>query len=61
MPQRAAEGGTSPNGHNCDDDSFDAFMESCRGDPDTVRAPAAPHVQLEPRSNQAEDTPLTAS
>ena len=59
--QRAAEGGTSLNGHNRDDDSFDAFMESCRGDPHTVPAPAAPRVHLEPGNDQAEDTSLTAS
>ena len=58
-PQRAAEGGTSPDGHNHDDDSFDAFMESCR--PHAVPAPAAPRVHQEPRRDQAEDTPLTAS
>ena len=39
-PQRAAEGGTSPDGHNRDDDSFDDFMESCRDDPHAVPAPA---------------------
>ena len=60
-PQCAAEGETSPHGHNRDDDSFDAFMESCRGDPHTVPAPAAPRVRPEPRSDQAEDTPFTAS
>ena len=43
-PQRAAEGGTSPDGHNRDDDSFDAFMESCRDDPRAVPAPAVPRV-----------------
>ena len=60
-PQRAADRGTSPSGHNRDDDSFDAFMESCRGDPHTVPAPAAPRVHPEPRRDQAENTPLTAS
>ena len=60
-PQRADDRGTSPSGHNRDDDSFDAFMESCRGDPHTVPAPAAARVNPEPRRNQAEDTPLTAS
>ena len=60
-PQRAADGGTSPSGYNRDDDSFDAFMESCRGDPHTVAASAAPRVHPEPRRDQAEDTPLTAS
>ena len=60
-PQRTAEGGTSPDGHNRDNDSFDAFMESCRDDPHAVPAPAAPRVHPEPRRDQAEDTPLTAS
>ena len=60
-PQRAAEGRKSPNGHNCDHDSFDAFMVSCRGDPHMVPAPVAPRVRPEPRRDQAEDTPLTAS
>ena len=60
-PQRAAEGGTSPDGHNCDDDSFDAFMESWRDDPHAVPAPAVPSVHPEPRRDQAEDAPLTAS
>ena len=59
-PQRAAEGGTAPNEHNRDDDSFDALMESCRADPHTVPAPAAQRVRPEPRRDQAEDTPLTA-
>ena len=58
-PQRAAEWGTSPDRHNRDDDSFDAFMESCR--PHAVPAPAAPRGHPEPRRDQAEDTPLTAS
>ena len=60
-PQRAAEGGMSPDRHNRDDDSFDAFMKSCRGDPHTVPAPATPRVHPEPRRDQAEDTSLTAS
>ena len=60
-PQRAAEGGTSPEGHNRDHDSFDAFMESCRDDPHAVPAPAVPSVHLEPRRDQAGDAPLTAS
>ena len=47
-PQRAANGKTSPSGHNRDDDSFDAFMESCKGDPHTVPAPAVPRVHPEP-------------
>ena len=59
--QSAADRGTSPSGHNHDDYSFDAFMESCRGDPNTSPAPAAPRVHPEPRRDQAEDTPLAAS
>ena len=58
-PRRAAEGGTSPSGHNRDDHSFDAFMESCRGDPQAVRAPETPRVHPEPRRDQAENRPLT--
>ena len=60
-PQRAAEGGTSPDGHNRDDDSFDAFMDSCRDDPLAVPTPAVPSAHPEPQRDQAEDAPLTAS
>ena len=60
-PQRGAHRETSPSGHNRDDDSFDAFMESCIGDPHTVPAPAAPRVHPEARRDHAEDTPLTIS
>ena len=58
-PQRAAGRETSPSGHNRDDDSFDAFMESCMGDPHTVPTTAAPRVHPEPRRDHAEDTHLT--
>ena len=58
-PQRADEGGTSPSGHNRDNDSFDAFMESCRDDPQAVPAPEMPRVHPEPQRDQADDTPLT--
>ena len=58
-PQRAAGRETSPSGHNRDDDSFDAFRESCVNDRHTVPAPAAPCVHPEPRRDHAEDTPLT--
>ena len=58
-PQRAANRVTSPSGHNRDDESFDAFMESRMGDPHTVPTPAAPRVHLEPRRDHAGDTPLT--
>ena len=56
-----ADGEPSPSEHNRDDDSFDAFMESCKGDPHTVPAPAAPRVHPKPRRDHAEDTPLTTS
>ena len=58
-PQRADERGTSPSGHNRDDDSFDAFMDSCRDDPQAVPAPETPRVHPEPQRDQADDTPLT--
>ena len=58
-PQRADEGGTSPSGHNRDDDSFDAFMDSCRDDPQAVPALETPRVHPEPQRDQADDTPLT--
>ena len=58
-PKRADEGGMSPSGHNRDDDSFDAFMDSCRDDPRAVPAPEMPHVPPEPQRDQADDTPLT--
>ena len=45
-PQRAADRETSPSGHNCDEDSFDAFMESCMSDPHAIPTPAAPRVRL---------------
>ena len=49
-PQRTGDEGTSTSGHNRGDDSFDAFMESCRGDPHMVAAPAPPRVRK--HSNQ---------
>ena len=58
-PQRADEGGKSPSGHNRDDDSFDAFMHSCRDDPQAVPAPQTPRVHPEPQRIRADDTPLT--
>ena len=58
-PQRADEGGTSPSGHNRDDDSFDAFMDSCRDDPQAFQAPETPRVHPEPQRDQADDRPLT--
>ena len=58
-PWRAADRETSPSGHNRDDDSFDAFMESCMGDPHTVPTPAAPRIHPEPRRGHAGDTTLT--
>ena len=58
-PQSAAGRETSPSGHNRDDNSFDAFIESCMGDPQTVPTLAAPRVHPEPQSDHAGDTPLT--
>ena len=58
-PRRADEGGTSPSGHNRDDDSFDAFMDSCRDDLQAVPATETPRVHPEPQRDQVEDTPLT--
>ena len=60
-PQRAAVREMLPSGHNRDEDSFDAFMESCMSDPHADPAPAAPRVRLEPRRDYTEGTPLTAS
>ena len=60
-PQRAAVRETSHSEHNCDEDIFDAFMESCMGDPHTVPTPAAPRVRPEQRRDHEEGTPLTMS
>ena len=60
-PQRAADRDTSPNGHNCDEDSFDAFMESHKSDLRADQAPAALRVRPEPRRVYTECTPLTLS
>ena len=60
-PQRTAGRETSPSGHNRDEDSFDAFMESCISDPHAVPTPAAPRVRLERRRDDAEGRPLTMS
>ena len=60
-PERAAEREKPPSGHNRDEDSFDAVMESCMSDPDAVATSAAPRVRPEPRRDYAEDTPLTVS
>ena len=59
MPQREEKRETSPSGHNGDDNSFDAFMDSCRDDTQAVQAPETPRVHPEPQRNQADDTPLT--
>ena len=58
-PQRADEGGTTPSGHNRNDDSFDAFMDSCRDDLQVVPAPETPRVHPELQRDRADDTPLT--
>ena len=61
MPQRAANREASPNGHNRDENSFDAFMDSCMSDPHADPALAAPRFRPEPRRDYTEGTPLTAS
>ena len=60
-PHGAAHRETSPGGHNCDEDSFDAVMESCRSDPHADPAPAPRRGRREPRCNHTEGTPLTVS
>ena len=60
-PQRPADRETLTSGHNRDEDSFDAFMESCRSDPHSDPASAAPRVRPVPRRDYTEGTPLTAS
>ena len=61
-PRRAAGRETSPSEHNRDEDCFDAFMESCMGDPHTVPTQdTAPGVRPEQRRDHAEGTPLTTS
>ena len=57
--QRADEGGTSPSGHNRDDDSFDAFMDSCRDAPRRSQHQRRHASGPEPLRDQADDTPLT--
>ena len=56
-PQRATDRGPFPGGHTRDEDSFDAFMESCRGTPQTDLAPTAPRSHPEPRGNHTEPGP----
>ena len=60
-PQRAADRETSPGAPNPDDDSFDAFMESCSSDPHADATPAVPRIRPEPRRDHTEGTPLTVS
>ena len=61
MPKHAADRGESPGGHSCDEDSFNAFMESCRSDPHTNPRPAAPRGYPEPRGDHTGGTPLTVA
>ena len=60
-PQHAAGRITLPSRHNRDEDSFDAFMESCMSDLHAVPTPAGPRVRPEPRCDHAEERPLTMS
>ena len=61
MPKRAADREKLPGGHNRGKHSFDAFMASCRSDPHTNPAQAAPRGHPEARGDHIEGTPLTLS
>ena len=61
MPKRAADRGTLPGGHNRDEDSFDAFMESCRSNPHTDPSPADPRDHPEPRDDHTGGASLPVS
>ena len=61
MAKRAADRWTSPGGHTRDEDSSDAFMESCKSAPHTDPTPAAPRGHLEPRDDHEGGTPPTMS
>ena len=58
-PQRPADRETSRGGHNRDEDSWDAFMDSCMSDLHADPAAAAPRVRPEPRPDHTDGTPLT--
>ena len=60
-PKRATDRGPSSGGHTRDEDSFHAFMESCRSASQTDPAPTAPRSHPEPRGNHTGNTPLTVS
>ena len=59
--------GPSPDGHGRDEDSFDAFMESCRCAPQMDPAPTVPPRHAQPRGDHTEPAqgpprePLTLS
>ena len=53
-PKRATDRGPSPGGHTSDEDSFDAFMESCKSAPQTDPAPTAPQSHPEARGDHTE-------
>ena len=61
MPMHAADRGTSPGGHSGDEDSLDAFMESCSSAPNRDPTPAALRGHPEPRDHHTGGTPLTVS
>ena len=60
-PKRENDRGPSPNGHTLDEDSFDAFMESCRSAPHTDSTPIAPRSHTEPRGDHTGGRFLTVS
>ena len=61
MPKREADRGTSLGGHTRDEDSFDAFIKSCRSAPHTDSTPAAQRGHPEPRDDHTGGTRLTVS
>ena len=61
MPKRAADRGTLPVEHTRDEDSLDAFMESCRSAPHTDPTTAALRGHPEPRDDHTEGTPSSHS
>ena len=60
-PKRAANRGPSPGVHTRDEDSFDAYMESCRSAPHTDPTLAALQSHQELRGDNTGGTPLTVS
>ena len=60
-PKHTTNRGPSPGGHTRDEDSFDAFMESCRSASHTDATPTARRSHPEPGADQTGGRPLTVS